>query len=301
MGSSLVLDGGLATLLESRGQALDEKLWSALLLKTHPDAIVGVHAEYLQAGADVITTASYQASLPGYQARGLERSAAVQLLEVSVRLACKTRDEFWVKQAVAPNRYRPLVAASIGPYGAYLANGAEYTGDYDLDYAGLLDFHRERWQILAAQSPDLLLCETIPSFTEARVLSELAATVDLPVWLSFCCRDKETICDGHKLQQCASWLEQNSPLAAIGINCVRPNWVVPLVELLKSTCNLPVIAYPNSGETYDSNTRTWSGEQQTEDFARQSIEWAARGVSVIGGCCRTTPAHIAAIRARLLA
>lgn len=171
--TTLVLDGGLATHLEALGADLRDELWSARLLLEDPDLIRQVHADYFAAGAQVATTASYQASLPAFVRRGMTEQEAARLIALSVELAAQARDEAG----------GGLVAASVGPYGAYLANGAEYTGDYDLDEDGLLAWHRPRWEILAAAGADLLACETIPSFAEARAISRLLKeTPDVKAW-----------------------------------------------------------------------------------------------------------------------
>ncbi|MCP4421158.1 MAG: homocysteine S-methyltransferase, partial [Chloroflexi bacterium] len=154
-----ILDGGLATELETRGHNLDDPLWSAKILLEQPEAIRQLHSDYLWAGADCVISASYQATLPALQAHGFSESEAADLIRLSVQLAQEARDQFWAIKANRRWRLRPLVAASVGPYGAYLANGAEYTGDYDLDEAGLLAWHRPRWQILASSGADLLACE----------------------------------------------------------------------------------------------------------------------------------------------
>jgi homocysteine S-methyltransferase len=169
-GGSLVLDGGLATELEKAGLDLDHPLWSARVLFEAPAAIAAVHRAYLRAGADCITTASYQASQPGFVRAGRSAIEAANLLRLSVQLACEARAAFWADPRHHAGRREPLVAASIGPYGAYLANGAEYTGAYDLDEQGLLEFHRERFHLLAETEADLFACETIPSAEEARAL-----------------------------------------------------------------------------------------------------------------------------------
>jgi len=169
----ILLDGGLATELEARGFDLDDDLWSARLLLEKPEAIRRVHLDYLQAGADCVVTSSYQATIEGFEKKGIGKRKAVDVLRRSVQLAQSARDEFWGNPANRSGRVRPLVAASVGPYGAYLADGSEYTGDYDLDEDGLVKFHRERWDVLATSGADLLACETIPSLPEALALGRL--------------------------------------------------------------------------------------------------------------------------------
>jgi homocysteine S-methyltransferase len=200
----LVLDGGLATELEKRGFDLRDSLWSARLLVEAPQAIQQLHLDYLWAGADCVIGASYQASLPGFQARGFSAAAAAQLITRSVALALAAREEFWTAYQQSDKRdgrLRPLVAASIGPYGAFLANGAEYTGDYDLDVAGLVAWHRPRWEILRRSGADLFACETIPARREALALAQLLAESAQPAWVSFSCRDGAHLADGAPLAE----------------------------------------------------------------------------------------------------
>jgi homocysteine S-methyltransferase len=301
-GAALVLDGGLATELEARGFDLRHRLWSARLLRDAPSAIVEVHRAYLEAGADCITTASYQATVEGFRAEGLSAAAAVELLLLSVRLACEARDAFWADPARRAQRRRPLGAASVGPYGAALANGAEYTGDYDRDEAGLREFHRERLQLLAGAGADLLACETLPSFAEARALASLLGDgVPLGAWFTFSCRSPSEISDGTPVAECARSLDSCPQVIAFGVNCTPPEMVEGLVARLSDATAKPVVAYPNSGERYDAAGKTWSGRSSPADWGAFGRAWRRAGARLLGGCCRTGPAHIRALRAAVTA
>ena len=291
---NLILDGGLATQLESRGHDLGDSLWSARLLRDAPEEIQAVNREYLEAGADVVTTASYQATVSGFMSHGLSESDALGLIERSVQLALAARDEFWNSPANRSGRQRPLVAASVGSYGAFLANGAEYTGEYDLDETGLMSFHRQRWFTLARQNPDLMLCETIPSLIEARILAELASESAMPTWISFSCRDTGHTGDGTPLEQCAQLAQQSTSVSAVGVNCLSPHWVAEIVESLRRSTDKPILVYPNSGETWQD--KKWVGVSSLEQFTELAKTWRERGASIIGGCCRTTPDHIRGLR-----
>jgi homocysteine S-methyltransferase len=296
----LVLDGGLATELEARGYALDDDLWSARLLLDRPGAIKRLHADYLAAGADCIISASYQGTIPGFMRRGLSEARAEELLQLSVTLALEARDDFWSDQTNRAGRIRPIVAASVGPYGAALADGSEYTGDYDLDEEGLRRFHRRRWEILAASGADILACETIPSRVESRVLARLLAeTPGRYAWFSFSCRDERRVADGSLLSECLRPLAEMDQVAAVGINCTAPRFIPGLIAEARSVSDRPVIVYPNSGEHYDVKSRRWLGSSDSIEFAGASCEWRRAGAAVIGGCCRTGPDHIRSIRARL--
>ncbi|GII83694.1 homocysteine S-methyltransferase YbgG [Sphaerisporangium siamense] len=283
----LILDGGLATHLEALGCDLRDELWSARLLLENPEAILRAHRDFFAAGADVATTASYQASYPALTRRGHVAQEVQALLQLSVELAAQARDEAG----------GGLVAASVGPYGASLANGAEYTGDYDLDEEGLLAWHRPRWEVLADSQADLLACETIPSFAEARAIARLLEeTPNVNAWVSFSCRDGERINDGTPLSECAELFAGNTQVVGVGVNCTAPGHVKNLIGHVTGS---PIVVYPNSGEIWDAERRRWLGLADPLEFGAAAREWRDAGATLIGGCCRTTPEHIRQIRASL--
>ena len=303
-GRPFVTDGGLATALEASGYRLNTRLWSAELIISAPAAIRAAHRDYLAAGADCLTTASYQATFAGFSEEGFGDAGAAGLMELSVALATEARDEFWAQEANRRGRLRPLVAASIGPYGAYLADGSEYDGRYGVSAQALDDFHRRRFGVLARSAADLVLCETIPSGLEAEVLLRIVAeTPEVWVWMSFCCRDGARLCDGTPVEEVARLCEQTGRVVAVGANCVAPAHVGELVERMRAETRLPVIVYPNSGEIYDAHTRKWrwpaDGRGDTGDFGLRALEWIARGATGVGGCCRVGPAEIRALRRRV--
>lgn len=299
----LVLDGGLATELEARGIVLDTHLWSAHLLLENPDAIRQVHLAYLEAGADCITSASYQASIPGFISYGLSEQKAKALLSRSITLADEARDQYLESSTGnKTGRTRPLVAASIGPYGAYLADGGEYRGDYSISRGELRAFHESRWEILAASSADLLACETIPSFEEAEVLLELLRqTPGVYAWMSFSCGNGEHISDGTPITECAALLNGCEQVAAIGVNCTAPQYISSLIGHIRTGApGKPIAVYPNSGELYDVKTRAWIGTSDPLNSGTAALEWFRNGARLIGGCCRMGPGHIKAMREVLL-
>lgn len=271
----VILDGGLATELEERGHDLSDELWSARLLRDDPGAIRSVHRAYVDAGADCIITASYQATLEHLPADSLR---------LSVQLAREAEPK--------------LVAASIGPYGAALADGSEYTGAYDLEEGGLGGWHAARFGILDRSGADLLACETLPSFAEARALAKLLDQT--PAWFSFACRDGERISDGTAIETCAHHLDAIDKVTAIGVNCTPPRFVESLVRRIRAVTEKPIVVYPNSGERWDAARRCWTGTRDPGEFAEAAVRWRDAGASIIGGCCRTGPAHVRALRARLL-
>jgi homocysteine S-methyltransferase len=297
-GETLLLDGGLATELERRGIDLDTELWSAALLRDDPQAIVDVHRSYLEAGADCLISASYQASREGLQKIGLHASEADELIASSVSLAIAARRQF-LDESGSTQRV-PLVAASVGPYGAILHDGSEYTGDYDTDRASLTEFHAARLSLLDASAADILACETIPNAVEAGVLAELLVHASTPAWVSFCCRDSAHVSDGSRVRDTAAMFAGHPRVFAVGVNCTAPQYVEGLIaEVRAGAPDKAIVVYPNSGEIYDAATNSWSGIATPLEFGKAALSWRRAGAQIIGGCCRTGPLHIAAMKASL--
>jgi len=295
----VILDGGLATELENRGFDLNHHLWSARLLDSNPEAIADVHRSYLRAGADCLLTASYQGSIPGFQAAGYSRNAAISLLKKSVKIACVVRDE-WI-QKKRSDRIPPIVAASNGPYGAYLADGSEYHGQYKVSTDELVEFHEERCDILAHTSADMLAWETIPSHLEAEVICKLLTKFpDKHFSISFSCQNENQIYDGTPIKDVISLFTDNPRVIALGVNCTAPQHILGLMKNIKAIqTNQELIVYPNSGESYEAKTKSWTGEANPIDFAELAEKWFNNGARIIGGCCRTTPDHIRQLRNRI--
>ncbi|WP_457809087.1 homocysteine S-methyltransferase [Kushneria sp. EE4] len=296
----LIVDGALATELEARGCDLNDSLWSARVLAESPELIRQVHLDYFRAGADIAITSSYQATIEGYMARGMSESEALELIARSVRLAAQARDDFW-HEADHEGRPKPLVAASVGPYGAWLADGSEYRGHYGIDEADLVDFHRARMAALVAAGADVLACETMPSLIEAKALvTVLAEFPEISAWITFTAHDGEHISEGTPIAECARWLDQQPQVAALGVNCTALEHISSLLEQMAAATDKPLIVYPNSGETYDAASKTWQGNcgaSHGGGFGEQAGQWYARGARLIGGCCRTTPEDIRAVAA----
>ncbi len=297
----MVLDGGLATTLEAEGADLAGDLWSARLLLENPAAIRRVHLRFLVSGADCITSASYQGTVEGFMRRGLDREEAAGILRLSVELAREARDRFWAEAANRSGRIRPLVAASIGPYGASTADGAEYIGRYRLSRKELAVFHRGRWDILASAGADLLACETIPSAMEAELLAErLADSPGTWAWFSFSCRNRRELRDGTPLAEVLPVVSGLPGTVAVGINCTDPAHVASLVRICREITAKPVLAYPNSGEEWDPRRKRWLPGTGAPDLAAMAREWKEAGAALIGGCCRVGPEEIRKMRDALL-
>ncbi len=293
----IVIDGGLATELERKGYNLNDRLWSAKIIAEDPEAIADVHLSYLLAGADCIITSSYQATVPGFMSAGYSRKEAVRLIEKSVfiaRDALKKYNDFPEKNS---NRPEPFFAASAGCYGAYLANGSEYRGDYHLDSNGYKSFHRERVEILAAAGADIIAFETFPSMEEAVSVAELMDEYsDLSYWIVFTIKDSISTVHGDSVGDCIKYLLGKSNLIAAGINCSPPEYVAPALEILGPSVKKKIIVYPNSGEHFYTDCSCWRDDPSASDFYQLAGEWFSRGAVFIGGCCRTGPSEVAKIR-----
>ena len=327
----IVLDGGLGTLLEQRGNDLRSELWSARLLAERPEEIVAAHAEFFAAGARVAISCSYQASFEGFERAGIDARETERLLRRSVALAREAAEAADPGDAAAeaadagdeaaeaadagdaadgddadgnavdaagPSGGAPrrLVAASVGPYGAMLADGSEYRGDYGLSVRELRMWHRRRMQVLADSGADLLALETIPSVAETEAMVAEADRLGVAAWVAVTA-DGGRLRSGEALEEAFSIAASAPSVVAVGINCSAPAEVLPALEAAARSGVRMVLAYPNSGETWDAAARRWSGEPRYGDSLLDA--WLAAGVSAVGGCCRVTPAHIAHLSAEL--
>lgn len=277
----VLLDGGLATALEDLGNTFTSELWTGELLKSAPDQIRNAHAAFVQAGAQIIITSTYQVSFPGCIAKGWAHQEVVDALKLSVQLA---------RDAKAP-----LVAASIGPFGAYLADGSEYRGNYQVTEQELIDFHKERLEILISCKPDYLAIETIPEIREARVLLNLLKELNnqIPVWIAFSCKDEVHLCSGELFSDAAK-ISKELGAEYVGINCTSPELVTGLLESAKEYG--PFVVYPNAGRTWNEKLKRLEGA--AIKLSDQHIkEWAECGATIIGGCCGIGPKDIAQVQA----
>ena len=285
--TALIADGGLATELEARGNDLSDALWSARLLVDAPQDITAVHMSFFRAGAMIATTASYQASFDAFAANGIGRDETVRLLRRSVELAGNARDEVGVAGA--------WVAASVGPYGAVIADGSEYRGRYGLSVAQLEDWHRPRLEVLADAGADVLALETIPDADEAEALVNVVRSLGVPAWLSYTIEGTRTRA-GQPLTDAFAVTVGVPEIVAVGVNCCAPDDVLPAIGPALVT-GKPVIVYPNSGERWDAARRAWVGPSRFSP--RLAEQWVSAGARVVGGCCRVRPADIAELAAAL--
>lgn len=288
----VVLDGGMSNALEDRGHDLSDDLWTARLLRDEPAEIVAVHRAFFEAGADVATTASYQASIPGLVRAGLSEAAAAELIRSSVHRAREAADE-----VAASTGRELLVAASVGPYGAALADGSEYRGRYGVSAATLRDFHAPRLELLASAGPDLLAVETVPDLDEAEVLVGLLDELGVPAWFSYSVSDGRTRA-GQPLRAAYEVLADSTAVIAAGVNCSAPAEVLAAIETAVAVTGKPGVAYPNRGEVWDAASNTWVGQGSFD--LELAASWVEAGARLVGGCCQVGPADIARLATTLL-
>ncbi|MFS1663650.1 homocysteine S-methyltransferase [Streptococcus sp. zg-JUN1979] len=295
----LILHGALGTELEHLGYDVSGKLWSAKYLLTQPEIIQHIHETYLLAGADIVTTSSYQASLPGLLEAGLSQEEAIHIIKQSVNLALEARKTVWdsLDQTTKLKRSYPLISGCVGPYAAYLANGSEYSGDYgDISIETLKDFHRPRIQALLEAGSELLCLETIPNRLEVIALVELL-TQEFPhveAYMSFTAQHEGSISDGTSLKEISQLVINCPQVLALGFNCTAPHLMDALLTELAELTDKPLVSYPNSGETYDGTKQCWhSNPANHYNLLDKSKEWKALGSKILGGCCRTHPTDIA--------
>lgn len=283
----VILDGSMSRLLEEQGLEINHRLWTALALVEQPEAIYQVHKQYFDAGANVAITASYQATVKSFEDVGYSEKQAIACIERSVTLAKKAKQDSKGGQA-------KWIAGSIGPYGAYLSDGSEYTGAYQISDYELKDFHEERIKALIASGVDVLAIETIPRLDELRVILNIIAVINFPVWVSISLKDTAHLANGDSLADFQQLVEQDQNVIAYGINCVSPQLVAPVIENLSVAATKPLVAYPNSGAIFDAVTKTWSEEISVEQvFSTDARCWHQKGAKLIGGCCCSTEHDIA--------
>jgi len=279
----LLLDGGLSTALEAQGLVIDGAMWTGELLLTNPEAVTAAHRSFVDAGADIIITGSYQLSFEGGRRVGWADDDVERALRNSTTAA-----------RLAANDDK-LVAASIGPFGAHRNDGSEFRGHYGVTDSVIRDYHDRRLDILLETEPDLLALETMPDLDEVRVLLDLIESkhADMAFWVSFTVSESGTISGGGTFAEACTLVEDYASAMAVGINCSPLSVITPTLSGVET--DLPFVVYPNAGRTWDSETMVWSGEPEFAN--RQHIdEWVTLGARIVGGCCGYLSSHLRPIR-----
>ncbi|WP_181874398.1 homocysteine S-methyltransferase [Marinitenerispora sediminis] len=287
---TVVLDGGLSNQLAAAGTDLSGGLWTGRALREHPDTVLRAHLDYYLVGASVATTASYQVTFEAFARHGVDRAGVAGLLRRSVALAREAAE-----RAGAAGVSRPMwVAASVGPYGAMLADGSEYRGRYGLSVRELEHFHRPRLEVLAEAGPDVLALETVPDTREAEALLRAADGLGVPAWLSYTVAGGATRA-GQPLEEAFALAAGSDSVIAVGANCCSPADVEEALRVAARVTGKPLVGYPNSGETWDGASGAWRGPSEFD--VRYAAAWTAAGARLVGGCCRVGPAEITRLAA----
>lgn len=285
-----VLDGGLSFPLEEKKIRMNTNLWTAELLISKPELIREVHINYIDSGAKIITTSSYQASFKSLKKRGYSEIQSKNIILKSVEIVEEIKKNY---------NNKIIIAASIGPYGSYLADGSEYVGNYDINEETFFDFYKKKVDLLDSSSADVLAFETIPSYKEAKVISNILKETKKQSWISFSCKNQKEISDGTKLEKCCEYLNNHSKIFGVGVNCTSPKYISKLISILKRKLkNKKIIIYPNSGEIYDGKNKNWIGNSNIT-FESYIDEWLNLGVDILGGCCRVGTKEIKKIKDKI--
>lgn len=288
-----ILDGGLSNALEQEGADLNHELWSAKLLMNDSTLIEKAHYNYYRVGANCVITSSYQATVEGFQKIGKSRKEGIELLQKTSQIANNARRKF-IKENPSSQAY---IAGSIGPYGAFLADGSEYRGDYNKSIDELISFHKERFDIIDATEIDFLACETIPCFDEVKAITTLLESAKHKGWISCSCKDEKHLNDGTPISEIAKYLLEHTAVFALGVNCTKPEYISSLIkEIRKVNKEIKIVVYPNSGQVYHADTKTWSGISDPSHCSLMAKEWIELGASVVGGCCQMGYEHISSMK-----
>ena len=275
----LALDGGLSTALEAQGLAIDGPMWTGELLLSNPEAVTAAHRSFVDAGADIIITGSYQLSFEGGRRTSWSDDDVERALRNSTAAARLASND------------DTLVAASIGPFGAHLNDGSEFLGRYGVSAGAIRDYHDRRLDILLDTEPDLLAVETMPDLTEVQILLDLleSKSVDMPYWVSFTVSEPGTISGGGNFAEACALVENYANAMAVGINCSPLSVITPTLSGVDT--ELPFVVYPNAGQSWDAESMSWAG---THEFATHAHveEWSNAGARIIGGCCGYLPSNL---------
>lgn len=281
----ITLDGAMGTELEKYDVKTNDSLWSANALINHLDKIKQVHQSYFKAGADITITDTYQANIKAFEDRGYSHVQALKFIQNGINIAKEARDE---------NNPKGLVAGCVGPYGTYLADGSEYTGNYQLSNEAYYNFHYEKIKTIIETGADLISIDTIPNFKEVKFLGKLMDQnfSNTPYWISLSIKNPAYLADGTPINQVVQWINEQTNAVGIGINCTPIPNITPILKNIHHLTNLPLIVYPNPGDKYNPITKTWTTSNHNYSFEKLVPEWIKLGAKVIGGCCRTTPNDI---------
>lgn len=279
-----VIDGGLSTALEEVGADIGGPLWTARVVIESPELLVEAHRRFVEAGAAIVTSASYQCGVREFANAGLDASTARRALTSTVDLARRATEGTTAR-----------VAASVGPFGAVLADGSEYTGLYAASWEDVEKYHRDKLEVLVGAGVDVIAVETIPRADEARLIAGILDDLGAPAaWFSFGARSSRATYGGDDLRTAVMGIAGYANLVAVGVNCTHPEVVDDVLgDLREAAPRIGLIVYPNLGRVWNAGTRSWTGDSSDPFGVNRLADWTARGVTMIGGCCGVGPADIA--------
>lgn len=280
----LILDGAMSTALEKQGVNTNNDLWTAVALENDLDKVYKVHMNYFKSGAQMTITNTYQANVQAFKKHGYNDEHTKKLITDAVQIAKKARDDYQ-----AQTGKHNWVAASVGPYGAYLSDGDEFRGDYSLTPKEYLAFHLPRLKILLENKPDCLAIETQPKLDEVIAILEWLKEYanQIPVYVTFTLHDTTKISDGTPLKKVMQKLNEYEQVFAVGANCFKPFLATTAIDRMRMFTQKIIIVYPNLGGVYDEFERNWIPFNADLDFTKLSKEWYKHGAHIIGGCCST--------------
>ncbi|ULG74649.1 homocysteine S-methyltransferase [Macrococcus brunensis] len=283
----ILLDGGFGTTVEQFGYDVNHPLWSSNLIESNPEAVYQVHQAFVDAGAEIILTNTYQAAIQSFINMGLNYQDARNYLKKAVEIARRAAKE------------NTIIAGSLGPYGAMLGNGAEYTGDYIISEQDYIDYHKERLDILIEAGISVFAFETIPNLEEIKAVKKLLEEYEeIEAWLSVTLNDSTHLSDGTQLDEVIETVNAIPNVLAFGINCTSIKVIDEAVDKLIKQSSKDIILYPNGGRKYDASNKVWIGDEE-QSLLEAAVRWKDKGVKFIGGCCQVGPDDIKELKASL--
>ena len=272
-----LLDGSMSFPMEQLGYNLKNKLWTGKALINNPDLIKDIHKGYIDAGADFISTSTYQISFDRLKNMGYQSEEIKKIFQKSVDIVKDAIEESKLKKEIK-------IVGSFGPYASYDPEASEYIGEYDSTDIEIKKFHLNNIRIIEETDLDIILYETIPCLREIKILSEALSHSTKEIWISITCNEEMEFRDGSSFKDACEIISKIEKITTMGINCFSPLLVKKAIDLLKKYSNKKILIYPNSGEIYNPKERFWTGNNE---FNNSMIKnWLSLYPDIIGGCCR---------------
>jgi homocysteine S-methyltransferase len=272
-----LLDGSMSFPMEHLGYNLKNKLWTGMALISDPDIIKNIHKDYINAGADYISTSTYQVSYDRLKNMGYQSSEIKKVFQKSVDLVKEAIKESGSKKEIK-------IVGSFGPFASYDPNASEYVGKYNSTDDEIKNFHLNNINIIEETDLDIILYETIPCLREIKVLSKVLSQTNKEIWISITCNENIEFRDGSSFKEACKIISQIEQITTLGINCFSPLLVEKALKELKKYSNKKTLVYPNSGEQYNPKVKYWSGKNEFNNLMIKN--WLSLSPDIIGGCCR---------------